>query len=281
LIALGRHRALVHDAWSEGAAQATIEEIAADAMAQFDPDNFWPAHPGDDGVGDGNPSFYMGAAGVIWALDYLHRIGATRITRDFRPVLPKLVERTVAAFENNSPTDYARHGSLLFGDMGAALLAMRLAPASDHADLVYRRAEANIELPIRELMWGMPGSMLAAVHMAEMTGEARWRGLFEMQAARLLADLEDTPQGPLWTQDLYGQNDRWLGPVHGFAGNVIPLLRGWDWLTPAQQAQIADFVPKTSRRMRGRPKPVRTGPREASALSRRFIASIVTARRAW
>jgi hypothetical protein len=94
-------------------------------------------------------------------------------------------------------------------------------------------------------MWGMPGSMVAAIHMAEMTGEPRWRGLFEMQAARLLAALEDTPQGPLWTQDLYGENDRWLGPVHGFAGNAIPLLHGWDWLTPTQQAQVAEFVPKT------------------------------------
>jgi hypothetical protein len=56
--------------------------------------------------------------------------------------------------------------------------------------------------------------------------------LFEMQAARLMGALEDTPQGQLWTQDLYGENDRWLGPVHGFAGNAIPLLHGWDWLTP-------------------------------------------------
>jgi hypothetical protein len=87
--------------------------------------------------------------------------------------------------------------------------------------------------------------MVTAIHMAEMTKEARWHGLFEMQAARLLADLEDTPQGALWTQDLYGDRDRWLGPVHGFAGNVIPLLRGWNWLTPQQQTQVAEFVPKT------------------------------------
>ena len=65
--------------------------------------------------------------------------------------------------------DYSKHGSLLFGDMGAALLAMRLAPTSSLADLVHTRAEANMGLPIRELMWGMPGSMLAAIHMAEMT----------------------------------------------------------------------------------------------------------------
>jgi hypothetical protein len=245
MIVLGRHRPLAHDAWSEPAARVVIEEIVADAVAQFHPDTFWLGHPSDDGVGDGNTSVYMGAAGIVWALDYLHRIGATSVAEDFRPALPKLLERATAAFQSNSPTDYAKHGSLLFGDMGAALVAMRIAPSLILADLVHTRAEANIGLPIRELMWGMPGSMLAAVHMAEMAQEPRWRGLFEMQAARLLADLEDTPLGPLWTQDLYGVKDRWLGPVHGFAGNVIPLLRGWNWLTPTQQAQVAEFVPTT------------------------------------
>ena len=68
--------------------------------------------------------------------------------------------------------------------------------------------------------------MLAAIHMAEMTQEARWRVLFEMQAARLLAELEDTPQGPLWTQDLYGERDHWLGPVHGFRGQCHPVIAG-------------------------------------------------------
>jgi len=183
------------------AVRASIEEIAADAIAHFHPDTFWPAHPSDDGVADGNPSFYCGATGVMWALDYLHRIDAVSASEDFRPVLPKLLERTVAHFESSSPSDYSKHGSLLFGDMGAALVAMQLAPTPILADLVHARAEANIGLPIRELMWGMPGSMLAAIHMAEMTQESRWRGLFETQAARLLADLEDTPQGRLWTQD--------------------------------------------------------------------------------
>jgi hypothetical protein len=244
MIAMGRHRALTDEPWSEVAARTAIKEIAADAIAHFHPDSFWPRHPSDDGVGDSDPSFYFGATGVIWSLHYLHRIGLGPIV-DFRPVLPKLIQRTRANFETNSPPEYAKHGSLLFGDMGTALLAMRLDPTSSLADLVYTRAEANIRLPIRELMWGMPGSMVAAIHMAQMTQETRWRELFQLQASRLLADLEETPQGPLWTQDLYGTNDRWLGPVHGFAGNVIPLLLGWDWLTPAQQANVAEFVPKT------------------------------------
>src|SRR6267378_3287296 len=85
MIVLGRHRPLTHDAWSELAVRAVIEEIAADAISHFDPEGFWPGHPSDDGAVDGNPSFYWGAAGVIWALDYLHRIGATRVAKDFRP----------------------------------------------------------------------------------------------------------------------------------------------------------------------------------------------------
>jgi hypothetical protein len=94
-------------------------------------------------------------------------------------------------------------------------------------------------------MWGMPGSMLACIHMQEMTGEWRWRGLFDVQAARLLSELEETEFGPLWTQDLYGNHRRYLGPVHGYAGNMMPLLRGWNWLGEAQRTRIAAAVPQT------------------------------------
>lgn len=145
MIVLDRHRPLAHDAWSELAVRAAIEEIAADAIAHFDPDTFWPGHPTGEREEDGDPSFYKGAAGVIWALDYLHRVGAVSAAEDFRPVLPKLLERTITDFEASSSADYAKHGSLLRGDMGAALLAMRLAPTSEMADLVHTRAEANNE----------------------------------------------------------------------------------------------------------------------------------------
>jgi hypothetical protein len=54
----------------------------ADAVAAFDPHRFWPAHPLDDGLPDGHTSLYAGAVGVIWALDYLARAGATRARID-------------------------------------------------------------------------------------------------------------------------------------------------------------------------------------------------------
>ena len=93
-------------------------------------------------------------------------------------------------------------------------------------------------------MWGFAGNMLACLFAAELTGEDRWRGRYWAQAERLLADLEDTDQGPLWTQHLYGQTRR-FGPVHGYAGNMIALLRGWDWLSDDQRARVRQAIPAT------------------------------------
>src|ERR1700730_14883832 len=42
-----------------------------------------------------------------------------------------------------------------------------------------------------------------------------------------------------------GRPLRYLGPVHGYAGNMIALMRGWEWLTDAQRARIAEAVPRT------------------------------------
>ncbi|HKM72965.1 MAG TPA: LanC-like protein [Stellaceae bacterium] len=242
MIEPSRHVPLRTPPWSAFEASAAIEEIVADAAAHFDAERFWPAHPREDGRPDGMANLYFGAAGVMWGLDYLARSGATRTRLDFRPVLPRLLEASTAEF---APGQYSAHGAFLLGDLGAALVAMRTGPSADVADLVHERCERNSALPIRELMWGLPGSMLASVHMHAMTGEPRWRHVFTAQAGRLLDDLEDTALGPLWNQDLYGSVLPWLGPVHGYAGNMIPLLRGWEWLTRSQRARVADVVPRT------------------------------------
>src|SRR5947199_8415319 len=52
--------------WDSVAAATAIDEIIADALAHFGGERFWPAHPMDDDVKDGNSSIYMGAAGMIW-----------------------------------------------------------------------------------------------------------------------------------------------------------------------------------------------------------------------
>jgi Lanthionine synthetase C-like protein len=258
MIAQSRHVPLRALRWDAADAAKAMEEIIADALERFSPDRFWPAHPLDDGCTDGNSSIYFGAAGVIWGLEYLTR--AVQSGADFRPVSRWLLKKTWE--EMASFGDYAQTASLLFGDLGTALLIMRLAPEQVIADHIYERASAGLQLPVRELMWGLPGAMLACLSMDEIvrnTGndkdtdknpprgkpDPRWRALFEAQAERLLAELRDTAAGPVWIQDLYGRQQIYLGPVHGFAGNMIPLMRGWEWLQDSQRARVADAVPRT------------------------------------
>lgn len=68
------HRPLATTAWSELAARAAIEAIAADAVAAYQgPERLWP-NAVDDLEGDADVPYrnvYFGAAGMAWALDLL------------------------------------------------------------------------------------------------------------------------------------------------------------------------------------------------------------------
>src|SRR5262245_53889942 len=53
-----RHLPLRPIPWTEREVAAAIEDVV------FDADQFWPAHPLDEGIRDGHTSLYFGAAGV-------------------------------------------------------------------------------------------------------------------------------------------------------------------------------------------------------------------------
>jgi hypothetical protein len=103
-----------------------------DGLAHFDGERFWPAHPLDEGIRDGHTSLYCGATGVIWGIEYLSRLGAAKARIDLRPFLSRLIDSNQA--ELSSYGAYARHGSFLIGDLGTALLIMRLAATAAIAD---------------------------------------------------------------------------------------------------------------------------------------------------
>jgi hypothetical protein len=94
MIELSRHVPLRSMAWDAGTAALAIDDIFADALDLFDGDQFWPAHVLDEGIRGGHSSVYAGAAGVIWALEYLRRVGATKADFDFRPYLTQLLDKT-------------------------------------------------------------------------------------------------------------------------------------------------------------------------------------------
>jgi hypothetical protein len=122
------------------------------------------------------------------------------------------------------------HGtaSYLFGDAGLLLLQWQLTRDPGVADRIFAIVGGNIEHPSREQLWGSPGTVLAALHMAEATGEGRWTGLFASGLSHLRDQMvrDDGLGAWLWVQELYGERVRYLGAGHGFAGNVYPALRG-------------------------------------------------------
>jgi hypothetical protein len=167
----------------------TVAEIVADAERACD-GRFWPAHELDDEVTDDERSWlYLGSSGIVWAL---HRLGS----------------------DLDVPLDAASGSpSLLAGDAGVLLVSRA---DDDRLRALVRENERN---PSWELLWGSPGTIVAARHAGL---EDEWRRSAEI----LYAEWERCGFG-LWQQTLPGGRAyEFIGPAHGFAGNVHA-LRGF------------------------------------------------------
>jgi Lanthionine synthetase C-like protein len=201
------HEPLGDQAWDETRAVDAIRTIVADAEAAAD-GWLWPGHPLDDLAEDeGLSGLYLGSGGMVWGL---WKLGSGL---DAAVAIAAALERYRAAPDFGAE---AHAPSLLMGEAGLLAVAERVgSPASDRTRL---RAliRANRAHPTWELMWGSPGTMLAARACGL---DEEWR-----DSARLLWERWDA--SGVWTQDLYQQTTRYLGPVHGFAGNVHA-LRGY------------------------------------------------------
>ena len=210
---------LTDESWDPAWIEAAIAAIVADADAAFDPKELWPAHEWD-GWEEPLPlkSLYLGAAGVIWALDALRRRGHAETSIDLgaavlRTLELKRAEPDFAADEHYHPA------SLLCGETGPLLVAFRIAPDPALADRLYGLVRESVANPTDDLNWGAPGTLLAALAMGEWTGEPRWEEAARESAAGLRAR---KGEDGLWRQD---DDYRGLGTLHGAAGNTLALLR--------------------------------------------------------
>lgn len=241
-----RHEPLAAAPWSDAAAADAIARIADDALARFDPAALWPAHPLDE-PRDADPycMLYFGAAGVIYALRRLAAMGTPVAAGAFEPTVATLLDRNrlrTREFGADVP-------SLLFGDTGILLLQWQVAPSAAIADTIFGAVERNLRNPTLEQLWGSPGTLPAAIHMFERTGDRRWCDLLTRGVTILWEQMERVPEAGawLWTQDLYGRTVRYLGGGHGFAGNVFPALRGAHML-PSDL--VAGYVRRTEKTLR-------------------------------
>lgn len=222
-----RHEALASTPWNEEAARAAIARIVDDSMGAFTPEGLWPAHALDEPAAPETrySMLYQGAGGIIWALRRLARLGLTdgEVTC-FDATIPTLVARNRAVGE----TGQGGAASFLMGDSGLLLLQWDAQREPGVADRLFEAVQGNLHHPSLEMLWGSPGTMLAALHMAEATGEGRWAEVFEHGARILLEQMifDEALGAWVWRQDLYGRIRCFLGAGHGLAGNVYPVLRG-------------------------------------------------------
>jgi lantibiotic modifying enzyme len=216
---------LTDEAWDEARVRDAIAAIVADADSAYDAESLWPVDEWD--LWDLEPplkELYSGSAGVVWALDVLRRRGYAESKLDLPALALQSLELwrsqpdLVTTMELPKPPE----SSLLIGESGILLLAWKLAPSAELADTLFERVQANVGNEAYELMWGSPGTMLAAHAMHEWTGEERWAQVWDESAEVLRSRRNEDGS---WTTSLHGSQFRDIGPIHGMLGNVHALLQ--------------------------------------------------------
>jgi len=221
------HEPLAGGEWDEQRARDAVAAIVADAEAAFDGER-WPWHPADGEDDEDSTSLYLGSAGMVWAL---HELGSA----GWDDAALALVDRYRARPDFG---EMASAPSYWMGECGIALVAFRVTGDDAVADRVHALVLANLDSPTNEVMWGTPGTLLVAEAMLAWSGDARWEEVWRLCAERVLATQDDDG---LWTQDLYGRTERFLGPAHGYAGIVRALAnRG-------RAPELADLSPYSVR----------------------------------
>lgn len=219
-----RHEPLAGPEWSEARARDAIAATCRDVEAALAGDRLWPMHPDDyePGTPDVLRGLYIGAAGVLHALWRLSEQGLYAPRIDMAAIAGGLYEPSLA-----SPDEEGAGSSLMVGSSGILLVMHRLAPSTAISELLADAVAVNVRHPANEIFLGAPGTMLAARAMYERTRDDRFAQLWRDSARTLLA--RQAPDG-VWTQDIYGDRLRYIGPAHGFAGNVRALWAAPEWL---------------------------------------------------
>ena len=201
------HEPLAEAEWNEARVEDAIRAIVADAEAAFDGER-WPWHPSDGDEEWGFSDVYIGGAGIIWALDELGSTGWGDAAVSFVDHY-----RARPSPWDEEPVETSYH----FGEAGIALVAFRLTRDAGVAERVHELVLAGLGSEANEVMYGTPGSMLVAEAMLAWTGEPRWDEAWRAAAGRVEAARD---ADGLWTSRIGGHAGRYLGPAHGYAGNV-------------------------------------------------------------
>ena len=210
--------------WDAARVEEVADRIASDTAAACERDGSWPPDPLDGVADEPDYSFWTGAAGIRWAL--------ARLGHD--------VDEGGLLAGYHSLSDAGEWPGLMHGEVGVLLVSWKLEPTPEKEERLFHLIAANAHNPSHELFNGSPGTMLAALHLYEQTGDDRWRDLWLTCADALLEQFRTDPEYGcrLWIQYRRGRLIRSIGAGHGFASNVHSLLRGAALLDEERLADI-------------------------------------------
>jgi len=234
LFDISDHAPLSASRWDESRARLAVDEILGATFDAFEPGHFWSRNERDElgRASDRDRGLWIGAAGVLWALDRLGAgVGEQGIYRSY-------VEQP----------DHPGSIGLMNGETGALLVSWRLDPTPEKEERLLELVALNRASPDNELFDGVPGTMLAALHLYEATGEERWREAW-LQCAEHVWELfrPDPELGcRIWVQHRRGRLIRSIGAGHGFASNAHSLLRGRELLGAARAREVEREVANTA-----------------------------------
>lgn len=229
----GAHERVTQSRWDEQRARLTIERIVARTVHAYEPGRFWPRHPLDDydSPSARDKGLWIGAAGVLWALD---RLGAG------------IGEANVYDGYLNDPETPGSTG-LMMGELGVVLISWKLAPTADKEHRIAELVQTNMRNASHELFNGAPGAGLAALHVYETTAADQWRELWLQCADAVWEQFRVDPEFGyrIWVQYRHGRLLRSVGAGHGFASNVRSLLRGESLLAEARVRELKHAAAET------------------------------------
>jgi hypothetical protein len=237
------HEPLAGEEWNDDIAHAFIAGIVREADDAYIEDRGWPTHPEDDGGAEVEPyhGVYFGTAGTMWALVYLAKMHGIALRNDYAAGVARCEER----YRANPIETETVVPSYFLGTVG--IMAARYAIAGDPTvlDRMGTDMRANVGNPVREALWGSPGTAIAALLVRERDADDRYDEILRAVQDEMWATWESATRdgGLLWEQDLYGQRRHLVGAAHGAIGNLAPLVRARDLLSPERQETLRERIP--------------------------------------
>ncbi len=237
-----RHEALAAERWDEDRVKHWLHRFADRAQQHWQENGAFPLHPRDESEAEGIvPSgLYYGAMGVWLALErYLHFFEKHA---DFINIYTNIYKAYRAAPDTGEGVP-----SWFLGESAILTRLCLLQARAGEIDTPYENrlteiVHQNLHHPTREILWGAPGTFLAALFMWEATASSHWREICQQHIEVLFDTWEwfDQEGAWLWEQDLYGKKRVFLGAGHGWVSNIYGLWRAQNLLDDTRYNQLRE-----------------------------------------